>query len=212
MSTTIERGLSCLAALALAASCASPGSADRSPAAAAPSGPFGFGSTPSQAELARFVSPLADGRGLPPGSGSVAQGKVLYAQQCGMCHGAQLQGGLGDRLIGGRGTLVNADPKKAPIKTVESYWPYATTLFDYIYRSMPLNAPASLSYDQVYALCAYILAEAKIVPEDAVIGADNLAKVVMPNRDGFIPDHRPEKFPAPGETPHQDLKLGQTPR
>jgi mono/diheme cytochrome c family protein len=172
---------------------------------------YGFGSTPTKEELARFVSPLADGRGLPPGSGTVEQGKALYEQQCAACHGAQLQGAVGDKLIGGRGTLVNSDPKKAPVKTVESYWPYATTLFDYIYRAMPLNAPASLTYDQVYALCAYILSQAKIVPADATLGQDTLAKVSMPNRDGFIPDRRPEKFPPPSATPHQELKLGQTP-
>jgi len=172
---------------------------------------YGFGSTPSKEELARFVSPLPDGRGLPPGSGTVEQGKAIYEQQCVACHGAQLQGGAGDKLIGGRGTLVNNDPKKPPVKTVESYWPYATTLFDYTYRAMPLNAPGSLTYDQVYAVSAYILSQAKIVPPDAVINQDNLAKVAMPNRDGFIPDHRPEKFPPPSATPHQDLKLGQTP-
>lgn len=172
---------------------------------------YGFGATPTKDELARFVSPLADGRGLPPGSGSAEQGKALYETQCAACHGAQLQGAVGDKLIGGRGTLVNDSPKKSPVKTVESYWPYATTLFDYIYRAMPLNAPASLTYDQVYALCAYILSQAKIVPPDATLGQETLAKVVMPNRDGFIPDQRPEKFPPPSATPHQDLKLGQTP-
>jgi len=170
---------------------------------------YGFGSTPSQEELARFVSPLADGRGLPQGSGTAEQGKALYDAQCAACHGAQLQGALADKLIGGRGTLVNNDPKKAPVKTVESYWPYATTLFDYIYRAMPLNAPASLTYDQVYALCAYILSQAEIVPADATLDQASLAKVMMPNRDGFIPDPRPEKFPPPSATPHQDLKLGQ---
>jgi cytochrome c len=177
----------------------------------AQSGTYGFGSTPSKEELARFVSPLPDGRGLPQGSGTVEQGKAIYEQQCVACHGDKLQGGAGDKLVGGRGTLVNNDPKKPPVKTVESYWPYATTLFDYIYRAMPLNAPGSLTYDQVYAVSAYILSQAKIIPADATIGQDNLAKVSMPNRDGFIPDPRPEKFPPPSATPHQDLKLGQTP-
>src|SRR3954467_7135103 len=88
--------------------------------------PHGFGSTPTKEELARFVSPLADGRGLPAGSGTVEQGKALYEQQCAACHGAQPRGGVGDKRIGGRGTLVNNDPKKPPVKTVESYWPYAT--------------------------------------------------------------------------------------
>lgn len=199
MSITTKRFVA-LASIALASS------------AWAQSGTYGFGAAPSKEELSRFVSPLPDGRGLPPGSGTAEQGKALYAQQCVGCHGDKLQGSaIGDKLIGGRGTLVNNDPKKPPVKTIESYWPYATTLFDYIYRAMPLNAPGSLTHDQVYALCAYILQEAKIAPADAVMSQDTLAKVAMPNRDGFIPDHRPEKFPPPSATPHQDLKLGQTP-
>jgi mono/diheme cytochrome c family protein len=165
------------------------------PSLAADRAAYGFGSTPTQAELDRFVSPLADGRGLPAGSGSVEQGKVVYEAQCVACHGQNLEGGLGDKLIGGRGTLVNSDPKKAPVKTVESYWPYATTLFDYIKRAMPLNAPDSLTNDQLYAVCAYILSRANIVAADAVLDASSLAKVSMPNRNGFIADHRPEKFP-----------------
>ena len=169
---------------------------------------YGFGSTPTQEELQRFVSPLPDGRGLPPGSGTVAQGKALYEQQCVACHGANLEGGIGDKLIGGRGTLVNDTPGKAPVKTVESYWPYATTLFDYITRAMPLAAPDSLTNDQVYALCAYILSRANVVPDDAVMSADTLARVAMPNRDGFVGDPRPEKFPPVARTPHQDLAIG----
>ena len=106
-------------------------------------------------------------------------------------------------MIGGRGTLVNNDPTKAPVKTVESYWPYATTLFDYIKRAMPMTAPDSLSNDQVYAVTAYILSQAKIIPADAVIDAKSLAAVKMPNRDGFIPDPRPEQFPPVEASPHQ---------
>jgi S-disulfanyl-L-cysteine oxidoreductase SoxD len=171
-----------------------------------------IGAIPSAQELAQFLSINPDGRGLPPGRGSAAAGQKVYADYCAACHGDKLQGiptaGIGgDKLIGGRGTLAS----EAPVKTVESYWPYATTLFDYIYRAMPLNAPGSLTYDQVYAVSAYILSQAKIIPADAVINQDNLAKVSMPNRDGFVPDHRPEKFPPPSATPHQDLKLGQTP-
>lgn len=159
---------------------------------------YGFGTEPTKAELERFVSPLPDGRGLPAGSGSVAQGKEVYEKNCLVCHGDQLQGGpQGDRLVGGRGTLVNDDPKKAPVKTVESYWPYATTLFDFIKRAMPLTAPGSLGNDEVYAVTAYILSQAKIVDDGTVLDANNLASVQMPNRDGFIPDPRPEKFSGP---------------
>ena len=168
---------------------------------------YGFGATPSEAELGHFVSPLPDGRGLPQGSGSVLEGKSVYQQQCASCHGENLQGGAGDRLIGGRGTLVNDDPKKSPVKTVESYWPYATTLFDYIKRAMPMNMPGSLTDDQVYALTAYILSQANIVSGDAIMSADTLPKVAMPNRDGFIPDHRPEHFPPATRTPHQTLAI-----
>ena len=196
MSTNIERVLSFAAAALLCTVGA---------AANAQTPRYGFGATPSQAELDRFFAVMPDGRGLPPGSGSVEQGKAIYEQQCAACHGANLQGGTGDRLIGGRGTLVNNDPTKAPVKTIESYWPYATTIFDYVKRTMPLNAPDSLSNDQVYAVTAYILSEAKIVPTDTVLDAKSLAAVKMPNRDGFIPDPRPEKFPPVAKSPHQSL-------
>jgi len=173
---------------------------------------YGFGTTATDADLARFFSPLPDGRGLPPGSGSVLQGKSLYLQQCASCHGENLQGGIGDRLAGGRGSLVNADKTKAPVKTVESYWPYATTLFDYIKRAMPFTAPDSLSNDDVYALAAYILAQAKIVPDDAVMNAQTLSKVQMPNRNGFVPDRRPDRLPPPATTSHQSLAIAPTVR
>ena len=173
---------------------------------------FGFGSTPSASELQRFVSPLSDGRGLPPGSGSVAQGRIVYEQQCVACHGQKLEGGLGDRLVGGRGTLVNNDPAKAPVKTIESYWPYATTVFDYVKRAMPLTAPDSLTNDQVYAVTAYILSVANIVSPDAVLNANNLAKVTMPNKDGFIPDRRPDKFPSVATSPHKIQSITAAPK
>jgi cytochrome c len=176
-------------------------------AADAPKTTYGFGSAPTDAELARFFAPLPDGRGLPPGSGSVLEGRSVYQQQCASCHGENLQGGSGDRLIGGRGSLVNDDPKKPPVKTVESYWPYATTLFDYVKRAMPLTAPDSLTNDQVYAVTAYILEQAKIVPQDAIMNAQTLPNVQMPNRDGFVPDRRPERFPPAARSPHQSLAI-----
>jgi cytochrome c len=158
---------------------------------------YGFGAAATPQELSQFVSPLPDGRGLPAGSGSVQAGKELYATQCVACHGANLEGGQGDRLIGGRGSLAGNDPAKPPVKTVESYWPHATTLFDYIKRAMPLASPGSLSNDQVYALCAYILARANVLPENATLDARSLAAIRMPNREGFVPDARPEHFPPP---------------
>jgi cytochrome c len=94
----------------------------------------------------------------------------------------------GDKLIGGRGTLAS----KSPVKTVESYWPYATTLFDYVKRAMPFSSPGSLTNDQVYGVVAYILSEAKIIPPTDTMNATTLPKVEMPNRNGFEPDPRPE--------------------
>lgn len=156
---------------------------------------FDLGSNASAADLAPFagLSALPDGRGFPKGSGSYEQGKQVYADACASCHGAKLEGlpppgPGGDKLIGGRGSLAS----EAPVKTVESYWPYTSTLFDYIKRAMPFNAPGSLTDDQVYAVSAYILGEANIVPKTATLDADSMPKVVMPNAKGFVPDPRPE--------------------
>ena len=126
------------------------------------------------------VSP--DGRGLPAGSGSVAAGAAIYAKTCQVCHGEKGAGKPQDQLTGGLGTL--ASPK--PVKTPASYWPAATTLFDYIRRAMPITAPQSLTNDEVYAVTAYILSIDGIVPADAVIDAKTLPQVKMPNKDGFI--------------------------
>jgi cytochrome c len=154
---------------------------------------YGFGAPASPPDLAHYFSIPADGTGLPPGSGTAAQGAKVYAENCAACHGDKLQGnpakGIGgDKLIGGRGTLAS----KSPVKTVESYWPYATTLFDYVKRAMPFSSPGSLSDDQVYSVVAYILSEAKIIQPTETMNATTLPKVKMPNRDGFEPDPRPE--------------------
>jgi mono/diheme cytochrome c family protein len=154
---------------------------------------FGFGSSVSQQEIAKYFSYPADGAGLPPGSGTAEQGAKVYAENCAACHGEKMDGNAakgigGDKLIGGRGTLAT----KTPVKTVESYWPYATTLFDYVKRAMPFSSPGSLSDDQVYSVVAYILSEAKIIKPTDVIDAKSLPKVQMPNRNGFEPDPRPE--------------------
>ena len=161
-------------ALMLAASAAS---------AAAPAPPK-LGRPASPDEIARIdISIPPDGKGLPQGSGSVAQGAMVFAQKCAVCHGANAEGTpSGDRLVGGIGSLNSPNP----VKTVASYWPYATTVFDYIRRAMPITNPQSLQNDEVYAVTAYVLSFDDIVPKDAVLDAGSLPKVLMPNRAGFV--------------------------
>ncbi|MDH3282084.1 MAG: cytochrome c, partial [Gammaproteobacteria bacterium] len=148
----------------------------------------------SQEELAKInIDVMPDGRGAPPGQGTYAEGKQVYEAKCAACHGADLKGVKetgGAALVGGRGSLASGQPAK----TVESYWPYASTLFDFTYRAMPFNAPGSLSPNEVYAVTAYILAEANIIGKDQVVSAENIASIEMPNRDGFIADPRPDVY------------------
>jgi len=156
-------------------------------------GHYGFGTNVGPQDLAKYVTVQPDGLGLPPGSGNATAGAKVYADTCAVCHGDKLQGnpakGIGgDRLTGGRGSLATA----TPIKTVESYWPYATTLFDYVKRAMPFSAPGTLNDNDVYAVVAFILSEAKIIKASDTMNAETLPKVMMPNRDGFISDSRPE--------------------
>jgi cytochrome c len=161
---------------------------------------FDFGAPASAQDIAEVAIAIApDGKGLPAGKGDHATGKSVYERACITCHGANLQGvaGLPDmptgaalRLTGGRGTLTTRNP----VMTVESYWPYATTVFDYVRRAMPFQAPGSLKADEIYAVVAYILGEANIIDKTTVLDAQTLPRVTMPNRDGFIPDPRPEWF------------------
>jgi cytochrome c len=129
-----------------------------------------------------------DGAGLPPGRGTVRQGAGVYAARCAKCHGRTGMEGPADRLVGGQQTLSSS----APMKTIGSYWPYATTLYDYIYRAMPFDAPQSLTPDEVYAVIAWLLHENAIISDDAMIDTETLPAIRMPNRHGFIPDPRPD--------------------
>ncbi|AWN35842.1 c-type cytochrome [Methylobacterium radiodurans] len=153
---------------------------------------LGIGRLASEAEIAAWNIDIdRDGRKLPPGRGSVAHGRAVFEAQCAFCHGSRGEGGTGERLVGGVGTLATAKP----VKTVGSFWPYAPTLFDYIRRAMPMNAPQSLSDDDVYAVSGYVLHLNGLAPEDAVFDAQSLPAIRMPNRDGFVPDPRPDVKP-----------------
>lgn len=143
----------------------------------------GLGEPISAADLAPWdISVQPDGDGLPPGSGDAATGAELYAVHCVACHGAGGAGQPNDRLVGGQGTLTELQQ----VRTIGSFWPYASTVFDYIRRAMPFHAPQSLTNDEVYALTAYLLAANGIIDTSAKLDARSLARVRMPNRDGFI--------------------------
>jgi cytochrome c len=132
------------------------------------------------------VSIGPDGAGLPPGSGTAAAGKTVYEAKCVACHGVDGASGPNDRLVGGQGTLRDA----APIRTIGSYWPYATTLFDYMRRAMPYVTPHSLTADETYALTAYLLALNGVIEQSTVMNATTLPQVVMPNRGNFDSAYR----------------------
>jgi mono/diheme cytochrome c family protein len=166
---------SSIALLAIAISAGSANSAD------APH----FGQAISPAELAPWdISVGRDGAGLPPGRGTPKQGEAVFAANCQACHGEKGAGRPNDQLVGGFGTIASDRPA---VKTVGSYWPYATTLFDYVRRAMPYQDSKSLSNDELYGVAAYILQLNGVIGPDDVIDAQSLPKVKMPNRDGFIP-------------------------
>ncbi|MEK6804965.1 MAG: cytochrome c [Nitrospirota bacterium] len=150
---------------------------------------YGFGSAATEVEIKAWeidVSPT--GERLPLGQGTVQQGAAIYADKCAACHGPTGTEGPKDRLVGGQGSLATAHP----VKTIGSFWPYATTLYDYIHRAMPLNAPQSLTPDEVYAVIAWLLHQNGIIPADMIINAQTLPAVKMPNRGGFVSDPRPD--------------------
>jgi len=142
-----------------------------------------LGEPVESAEIARWdISIPPSGEGLPKGGGTARQGAPIYQAKCQSCHGEKGAGELADALAGGMGTLAS----RAPVRTVGSYWPYATTLFDYVRRAMPLTNPLSLTDDEVYAVSAYILYLNGIIGEDAAMNAQTLPRIKMPNREGFI--------------------------
>jgi mono/diheme cytochrome c family protein len=153
-----------------------------SPHPPAPKGPA-LGVPASAEEIAAMdISVGPDGAGLPVGSGTPKQGAAVYAAKCIVCHGPEGANGVNDRLVGGQGTLTGA----TPVKTIGSYWPYATTVFDYVRRAMPYPAPHSLSDAEAYAVTAYLLQLNGIIGADDVMDATSLPKVKMPNQGGFV--------------------------
>ena len=151
---------------------------------------FGLGRAPTAAEIQAWdIAVGPEGKELPPGQGTARDGAPMYQTKCAMCHGVNGTEGPQDVLVGGRGSLATTKP----VRTIGSFWPYATTIYDYISRAMPLYAPGSLSPHEVYALTAYLLFRNDIIDESTVIDAQTLPKITMPNRDGFRPDPRPEQ-------------------
>src|SRR6266403_243695 len=151
--------------------------------------PYGIGRAATPAEIAGWNIDIDRyGNNLPPGSGSVSHGREVFDRPCAACNGATGEGGVGDLLVGGQGTLATPNP----VNTVGSYWPYAPTLFDYIRRAMPQNAPQSLSNDDVYAVSAYILDLNGLLPADATLDAKTLSAIKMRNRSMFVGDPLPD--------------------
>jgi mono/diheme cytochrome c family protein len=150
---------------------------------------YGIGRPPTVEEVQAWDLTIPpDGQGLPPGRGTAALGKAIYAERCASCHGETGEDPKYSRLVGGHGTLAT----DKPIRTIGSFWQYATTLWSYIRRAQPVDDPGSLTADQVYAVTAYLLHLNGIIGEQDVMDAQTLPRVQMPNRDGFVPDPRPD--------------------
>jgi mono/diheme cytochrome c family protein len=156
--------------------------------------PFGLGKLASAEEVAGWdIDVRPDGKGAPVGLGTAALGEEIYAERCAACHGDFGEGI--DRwpvLVGGQGTLATHDP----VKTVGSYWPYASTVYDYIYRAMPFGEAQSLTHDETYSVVAYLLFMNDVIKEDTQLSNLNIGSIKMPNREGFmLPDPRPDGQP-----------------
>ncbi|QMU29702.1 c-type cytochrome [Adhaeribacter radiodurans] len=151
---------------------------------------FNFGKPATSQEIALLdIDVRPDGKGLPQGSGTVLAGKAIYAVKCAACHGKTGIEGPNNRLVSVTDSEI-AGAESSKEKTIGNYWPYATTLFDYIRRAMPFNAPGSLTNEEVYALTAFLLNANKIIPPEAKMNAITLPKVVMPAQKLFVPDDR----------------------
>lgn len=148
-----------------------------------------LGKVATPEEIASYdITVDPNGDGLPPGSGTPKQGEAIYLTKCVACHGEKGVGGQADRLSGGQGTIAYAkDIEKRPIKTIGSYWPYATSVYAYLWRAMPFTEPKSLTPDELYAVTAYLLQINGIIGENDTMDAKTLPQVKMPNRDGFFP-------------------------
>lgn len=162
-------------------------------------GSFGLGTPASPEEIAGWdIDVRPDGTGLPEGRGTVAEGEVIFTEQCAVCHGDFGEGaGRWPVLAGGQDTLTS----EAPVKTIGSYWPYLSTVYDYIHRAMPYGNAQSLSADETYAVVAYLLYLNDIVDdEEFELSKENFTSVRLPNEDGFIDDGRPDT-PLASEAP-----------
>ena len=150
---------------------------------------YGVGRPPTAEEVKAWDLTIPpDGQGLPPGSGTAVAGKAIFVERCASCHGETGEDPKYRRLVGGQGTLAT----DKPVRTIGSFWQYATTLWGYIRRAQPFDEPGSLTPDQVYAVTAYLLYLNGIIGEQDVMDAKTLPLVKMPNRDGFVPDSRPD--------------------
>lgn len=188
--------LACLAAVLAAMACTPAGKSatDRGPVNKAEPMPtrFAVGRTATPEEVAAWnIDVNAKGEGLPPGKGDATAGAAVYGAKCGSCHGAKGEGmPPNPKLVGREPRDFSFATTPAAVKTVGNYWPYATTLYDYIRRAMPQTAPGTMTPDETYAVIAWILAENEVIPRDQVMDATSLPAVVMPSRDRFVRDDR----------------------